>query len=265
MIVNKPHAPGDFHLEVALGNISGYKSVNKFGEAPDCDTGVTTDLWDGADGVTSTDAWVRPTAARIHQLSSASANDTGAGAGGTGARTIKVYGLTAWTDTAETIETLTLLGATDVPTANAYVIIYRMHVVTAGILETNDGIITAVADTDSTITAMIRVNFGQTLMAIYGIPTGQSLAIESLHTGMLANSSANSEGRLVVITDPAGEAAQRTLRTWAFRRDSRYIVNIDPPLVIRGPAILKIQVITDAVNVVCVGDFDAVQAPNDNA
>lgn len=262
MIVNKPHAPGDFHLEVALGNISGYKSVNKFGEASDCDTGVTTDLWDGADGVTSTDAWVRPTAARIHQLSSSSANDTGAG---TGARTIKVYGLTAWTDTEETIETLTLLGGTDVPTANAYVIIYRMYVVTAGILETNDGIITAIADTDSTITAMIRVNLGQTLMAIYGIPTGQSLAIESMHTGMLANSSANSEGALVVITDPAGEAAQRTLRTWNFRRDSPYIVNIDPPLVIHGPAILKIQVITDAVNVVCIGDFDAVQAPHDNA
>ena len=42
----------DFGLEVALGNIPGYSKVNKFGQATDCDSGIPTDVWDGADGTT---------------------------------------------------------------------------------------------------------------------------------------------------------------------------------------------------------------------
>ena len=106
----------DFSAEVALGNVSGWDHINKFGEALDADLSVDTDIWDGADGTTSTDVWVAPTTARTHDITSTSANDDGEGTPLTGARTVEVYGLTAW-NTAEVSETVTLNGTANVATA----------------------------------------------------------------------------------------------------------------------------------------------------
>jgi hypothetical protein len=63
----------DFALEVALGKVTGYAPINKFGFALDADSGVPTDIWDGADGTTSTDVWEPPTQARTHDIASTSA------------------------------------------------------------------------------------------------------------------------------------------------------------------------------------------------
>ena len=62
----------DFYLEVAKGKIQQHTYVNKFGENHDIDTGTTPeDIW-SAGGV-----YVPPTANRIHQIKSSSANDAG--------------------------------------------------------------------------------------------------------------------------------------------------------------------------------------------
>ena len=94
-VVRHPAGPGDASIEVPLGRVPGYASINKYGEATDCDSGVPTDVWDGADGTTSTDVWVAPTQARIHQITSTDIADDGDPAA-SGMRRIRVYGLKTW-------------------------------------------------------------------------------------------------------------------------------------------------------------------------
>ena len=62
----------DFMLEVARNNKTGISYINKFGRNPDIDTGTDPeDIWD-VGGL-----WVPPTTARLHNIASSSANDTG--------------------------------------------------------------------------------------------------------------------------------------------------------------------------------------------
>jgi len=62
----------DFMLQIALGNVSGYSHINKFGHNSVIDTNTDPeDVWDGGG------LYVPPTAARIHQFASTDANDAG--------------------------------------------------------------------------------------------------------------------------------------------------------------------------------------------
>lgn len=254
----------NFELEVSLGKITGYADVNKFGEALDCDSGVDTDIWDGADGVTSTDVWVAPTTARIHDLVSASVNDDGSPVG-TGMRTIRVFGLTGW-GTAEVSEDIILNGTTNVPTVNSYVIIHRMVGLTFGSLGGNAGIITATAQTDTTITAAIQVGEGQTLMAIYGVPSTQKIAIlRSVYTVLKigGGASAKADGTLLVKENAdQADAAFVTKERFQFVDGAPYVRDIHPPVVFNGPCIVKMQVNSNTANTVATALFDAYVVDN---
>jgi hypothetical protein len=149
-------------LEIARGQFPRIGHINKFGHNSDVDTGTDPeDLWpaNAAGG-----NWVAPTAARIHDLASTSALDNGV-TPNTGARTVLVTGLKDdWT---EVTETITLNGVGNRPTSNSYWRIYRMEVLTAGSTGANQGVITATAQTDGTVTALIDVGDNQTTMAIW--------------------------------------------------------------------------------------------------
>lgn len=156
---------------VPAGLISGVSDVLKFGRSTNVDSGVETDVWDRANATDDQAVWVAPTVARTHDLVSSDVNDDGSPVG-TGARTVKIYGLDSnW---AEQSETVLLNGTTNVATASTYLRIYRMVVVTAGSGGTNAGTIKATAQTDTTITAQINIGRGQSQMAIYTVPAGSS-------------------------------------------------------------------------------------------
>lgn len=241
----------DFSLEVALDNVPGYSKINKFGSAPDCDSGVFTDIWDGADGSTSTDIWVAPTQARTHTIASTSGNDAVAG---TGLQTMRVYGLKDW-DSKETSEIVSV-GDT---TANSYVIIHRIKGLTFGSGGTNAGIITATATTDGTITAAIQAGEGQTQMAIYGIPSTQTIHLKHVRADILRGvSSVISDLHLLV-----KENADLSTAGFIHKEDFQFasstpldrIYNI--PKSFTGPAIIKIQVDTNSNNCNVTASFDA--------
>lgn len=257
MTINKPNTQnGDFLLEAALGNVANYTALNKYGKALDADSGVLTDIWDGADGVTSTDIWVAPTVARVHAIVSTSAEDDDA-ADGDGMRTVMIHGLTSWADTRETRETVALDGTTPVNTVNSYVIIYRMMGMTFGVTKNNEGIVKATAATDNTITAMIQIGNGQTLMAIFGVPAQSRFALFHMHMDMIGNPSATALGILLVETTvDQATSGERINREWNVIPGSRYDADYLIPIIIDGPAIVRLRCKTDAANIVMTGCFD---------
>jgi hypothetical protein len=171
--------------------------------------------------------------------------------------TCRVYGLTDW-DTAETSEDVTLDGQSNVATSNSYVIIHRIKGLTFGSGGTNAGIITATAVTDGTVTAAIQAGEGQTLMAIYGVPSTQSLHITHIYTTVLKNvTNVMSDGVLLVKEDAdVATSAFITKERWQFSRDGPFSRPYDVAKSVSGPAIVKVQVNTNANDTVVTAAFD---------
>ncbi len=254
----------DLMLEIArpVRNTSGMSRENKFGRSTNVDSGVDTDLWDGANATDDIDIWIAPTQARIHNIASSSASDDGDPVG-VGARTIEVFGLTSWS-TVEVGEIIELNGVGNVPTVNSYVIIHRMRVLTKGATSINVGVITATAATDGTITAQINAGQGQTQMAIYGIPSGFTLYLTQIYAGILKTGSAGfADCSLMVNPNPDVELLNfRTEHTFGASSTgtSQPGVPFRPYKPVQGPSIVKIQANGSAGNLDVDGGFDAILA-----
>jgi hypothetical protein len=143
---------------------SSDNKVNKFGYNLDIDTGTTPeDAWSFGG------SYPFPASAASTTIESSSANDTSAG---TGARTVRVFGLDASYDAIQ--EDVTLNGTTQVTLSNQYLRLFRAQVLTAGTTGSNEGNIQMKHGT--TVIAEIPFDFnegnGQTEMAIYTVPNG---------------------------------------------------------------------------------------------
>ena len=235
--------PEDFYFRVAAGTITGMSAVNKFGMNMDVDTAtVPEDIWSRG-GV-----WVKPTQARQHAIVSTDAKDDSAG---TGARTVRIYGLTAWT-TAQTSEDVTMDGTTPVNTSGSYVIIHRMQCLTFGTDGTNAGTITATAATDATVTAEIAIGKGQTLMAIYGIPSTQTAYMTGYYISVNRSAVAVTADMDLLVN----EAPNAATGGFVVKHDlglntvgSSYLPHqFNPPLKISGPAIIKLSAANVSAN-----------------
>lgn len=238
----------DYALEVALGNIPGVAGVNKFGRNPDLN-GIE-DVWEGG-GI-----WVAPTTARLHDIASDSASDDGAPVG-VGARTIRVYGLTAW-NLAEVSEDIVLNGVANVPTVNAYVIVHRMKVLTKGASGPNVGTITATAQTDGTVTAQIDPGVGQTQMAIYGVPSIQSVFLSDYYASMNRTGGATALVDIELKLNPEPDAELLGFLTKGSRgllssATSGYQQLYNPYAGTPGPLIFKVQGDASAASDVSAG------------
>lgn len=255
------YSPNFNELLFSLGLIDGFETVNKFGEAIDCDSGVPTDIHDGADGSasTGTDIWVPPTQSRIHNITSSNLNDTSAGSG---AKTIRVFGLVDW-DSAEVSEDIIMNGTSDVATSNSYVIIHRVQCLTWGADGMNQGDITATAQTDNTVTAAILTGNNQTQMCIYGVPSIQKLRVSKIYSEIVKStgSTQRADGEVLVMIDPATNAANNT--AWTNKQNFLLVEANNPwthdykePKKFDGPCIVKIQVTTNSNNTKCIGGFD---------
>lgn len=250
----------DFLFNVSKGAYLDLRSVNKFGQTSNADSGVATDIWDGANVTEDDDLWVAPTQARVHAITSNSDDDNKTAT--TGARTIRLWGLKTW-DSKESSEDVTLSGTDAVNTAFSYVIIHRIKVLTSGAAGPNVGDIFATAATDGTITAMVIAGNGQTLMAVYGVPSSQTAYISQYYATMLKSGGAAVMGDVTiwVTVDVENQVGVfRNIQTTGPAKDgsSAVIHAYRPPNPIDGPCILKMQVISTAADSTVNGGFDLV-------
>lgn len=256
----------DFGLNTSRGDVSGFVAVNKFGRAPDGVQTTATDIWSRSDSAATQRIWVAPTTARVHAIVSSSASDA---AGGTGATAVKIYGLTSWT-AAEVNETVTLTGTTPVNTVNSYVIIHRMVVVsqaTTTNVGVNAGIITATAATDATITAVILASRGQTEMAVYGIPSTQTLFINCYYGNLHDITAAGAKATMFLMVNDNPSVQKLGFLTkhsigCVTTGTTGICKQFHPPNKISGPAIIKIQCIGSGADLDFSAGFDAYLVTN---
>lgn len=254
-----PGADINSTLDIARGIVPGQTSVNKFGQTHNADNGVPTDIWD----LSTQPIWLAPTAARIHAIVSNNDTDGKTGApSSVGARTIRIYGLQTW-DTKETTEDITLDGTTAVNTVNSYVIIHRIKVLTSGSSGPNVGIISATAASDGTVTAQIVAGAGQTLMAIYGVPSTQVAYMNSFYAfvGRLSPAGVDADLSLLWSSDIESQPTVFITKfTSGLERDSFQDLHhfFNPPNGFSGPGVLKLQINANANNTYADGGFDLV-------
>lgn len=264
--------PMDLYLEIAKGNVDRHESINKFGESPNGVQATATDIWDRADSSATQQIWLAPTASRIHEVLSTSDEDSdtgGAVAQGSGCRTLRIQGLTSWDAAAETVEDVILDGTDGVDTVNAYVIIYRMKALTFGDNGPNVGTITAVAATDATVTAAILANNGQTMMAIYGVPSTRTAYMTSFYVNLHDNATpaTTAEVDFTMLTNESPDidptvflkkhsGGTVTLGTGAMQHF------FQPCKKIIGPAIIKMQALGNKEDLFVTSGFDLVIVEN---
>lgn len=169
---------------------------------------------------------------------------------GVGARSMRIYGLKTW-DSEESYEDVYMYGVDTQNTVNSYVIIHRMKVLTSGATNPNVGTITATAATDSTVTALILPTIGQTLMAIYGVPSTKTLYLTDYHAHIMKSSGTTShaEVRLLVNPFPGDQPTvflQKDIIGAQSSGNGGATQYYSPMKAIPGPAIIKINCIASA-------------------
>lgn len=178
----------DYFQSVANGEINGQKPFSIFGNNADIDSAAAEDVWyHGEAPFTSYPAtFVPPIVARTHNVVSSSALDSSAS---TGARRVFIQGLDGSYN--EISEVLTLSGTTVVTTANQYIFINKMTVVDVGTVNgANVGDISAIAQTELTLSALIQNTKGVSRAAIYMVPNGYRAFLHHSFVSMF-NTNAN--------------------------------------------------------------------------
>lgn len=187
--------PEEFGQFVARGGSQTVQPLNKFGRNPVVDAAAVEDVWDAGGSFT-----YQAVAVPI-EIVSASANDAAAG---TGARTVQVFGTDGNYLTIS--EIVTMNGATPVTLTQNYSRIWRAIVRTVGTGGVNAGIITIRVVTGPVTQAQILAGNGQTLMALFTVPSNQFLIISNYYTTMALTGGGNNIVNVKLFVRPRDES-----------------------------------------------------------
>lgn len=168
---------------IAQGKLTGYSTVNKFGNNPTIDIGtVPEDVWGNGGTYTGFIA--------VAGTVSVVSNSPSDAAAGIGARTVTITGLDSSYNVAQ--ETLTLNGVTPVAGAISFIRVNSATVITAGSNGTNVGVLTFfLTSNPPSIFATMTVGRNQTYTSAYTVPAGYTAYMKNLsvYVGVLVNSS----------------------------------------------------------------------------
>jgi len=188
-------------LDISRGIIPGQSQINKFGFAPDFDTGDNEiTIWDGADdGNADKMVYTYSTTADITDIVSSSASDT---------FEVEVQGLD--TDYNQVTQTKTLTGTTSVALDTALIRVFRMKnnsgTTAVGKIQCGVGSTTTSFST-ANLRAEIAIGREQTLMSIYTVPNGKTAYMTGWYF-YTAGTSRSADYNITVMARPSGGVFQ---------------------------------------------------------
>lgn len=157
-------------LAIKGTSTSPIRRITALGNNPAISTAtVPEDLWPGG-GV-----YPFLAASSALEIISSSVNDAAAG---TGARTVLINGLDANYD--EVSQVVTLNGTTAVPVPTNLLRINSALIMSAGTTEVNEGVITIRDVATVTARAILQIGAGITRQAVYTVPNGYTLVVNSM-------------------------------------------------------------------------------------
>lgn len=235
--------------EIALGSVAGKSFMLKFGRNPDVGATAET-IWDVGD------AYSYLAAATALKVSSSSAADTSAG---TGARTVRLYGLGG--DYAEITEDVTLSGQTAATTTAEFLRVYRMVVLTAGSGGKNAGVIyagtgTVASGVPANKYAAISTGNNQTLMAVYTVPAGKTATLRRYY----ASAGEGKDATVKLFVRPFGGVFQLKHQLELYQNNFDF--PFPDPLVIEEKSDIEIMATSSAVTVPISAGFDLLLTDN---
>lgn len=190
---------------VALGRINGATPLYLNGVNGASTTTYET-LWD------ESNVYAFRSTATAQTISSASANDAAAG---TGARTVRVTGITD-TSFTESTEVVTMNGTTGVSLANNYVSINKLEVVTAGSTGVNAGIIyvgtgSITAGKPATVEGLMAASVGMSTSFLYTVPANKTLMMLDLCVATRAATAGGNSMAIETIVNLSGVKTRKFL------------------------------------------------------
>ena len=234
----------DFMLDLAAGRVAGWSHVNKFGHNDAVAVG-SEDIWEAGGDYTGF-----ITTASTLEIFSSDANDT---ADGSGARTIKVSGLTP--NYIELEETIALAGAGTVVSLGTYLRVHRAIITSGGVNGKNAGVIT-IQDTQPVILASIGIGDNQTHQAVFTIPAGKIGIVTQVFAGMGVGTGASAESDISLLVRPLNEVFQVKFKLGLV---THWAHPPKPPIFIPTKADIKLRAVdNDTMNSNITGGFDII-------
>jgi hypothetical protein len=139
-------------------------------------------------------------------------------------------------------ETVTMNGVANVATSRTYTMIHRMTVATAGSGATNAGDITATADTDATVTCIIKAGYGTCLLAVYKVPSNYTAFLLDVHANMTCSTSgAYVDVHLMTKAPGSGAWVTRSILGLSNVGSSAHDVDYELPFYLPSGTILKFR------------------------
>lgn len=237
----------NYSEEVALGNVAGAETWNKFGYNLDVDS-ASAEIVASFGGTFS-----RMTSADTLDIVSTSTNDD---SGGTGVNSVVVYGIDENRDAQ--IEVVTMDGTTTVTTTGQWLGVNRIAVFLFGSLETNDGTITATATTAASTQAEMPAGTGVTQQLIFHVPQNYTFLADFIRFNVNKLSGGGSprvtlKGLVYsAVNQGIQEVWQETIDT---SQDHFIDLHPDEPFPITEKTILYFTAETDTNNTVVYGRF----------
>ena len=190
---------GDFNTEVALGDVPNYTIDTKFGRNPVINIGTPEDMWNGGSVYTGHPVSFTPETVDVY---SDDAADTSAG---TGARTMRIWGLKSNTSEIYETEDIILNGTTAVTSVNTWWRVNKAIILTAGSGEENAGTITVEPTTTSAnVFVQMPAGFNATTIGAYTVPYGKKMLIKRIRVALIRSSGSAGSGTITLRARPTG-------------------------------------------------------------
>jgi hypothetical protein len=245
------NASGD---DIVRGNITGHTAVFVQGSNPDVDTAtVPEDVWFNGGVYTG-----HPTGSpETVQVFSSSANDTSAG---TGARTVRIYGLATSSSTAYTTEDLTMNGVTVVTSSGTWYRVNRMDVRTAGSGGTNAGNITCRhSTTTSNVFVLLEASRGRSAVGVWTVPQSSSLTIHNVLVHTVRSGGGAGSARVLLQVRRFGTSSWQSVRRAEIANAHVYRPNMFIPVLVEAQADIRFRCVSVSTNdTIISAQFDGV-------